>query len=172
MPMAGFKNDCKPCNEVSSASKGMNYAGWIPGFLLIVLPKCPFCFMAFSSTLILCGEGTTLSAERIHQSPVTIILSILLCLAAIAGILFVRRDTRTFYALLLTLSGSAMVITSVSWGGGMPLFYTGAGIIFLGVWLNSSLLYILKRMGISTGIEKWPGSNLFSLQTKNKKTIV
>ncbi len=168
MPMAQKNNDCKPCNEVSPTSLPRKYASWIPGFLLIVLPKCPFCFMAFSSTMLLCGEGATMVSERIHQSPVTIILSILFCLAAIAGIILVKRDIRTFYALILALAGSAMVITSVVWGGGMPLYYAGAGIIFLGVWLNSSLLHVLYKMGISSGIEKWPGSNLFSLQTKNK----
>jgi hypothetical protein len=168
MPLAQKNNDCKPCNEVTATPERTKYASFIPGFLLIVLPKCPFCFMAFSSTMLLCGEGATIVSERIHQSPVIIIFSILFCLAAITGILLVRRDIRTFYALILALAGSAMVLTSVVWGGGMPLYYAGASILFLGVWLNSSLLYVLHKMGISSGIEKWPGSNLFSLQTKNK----
>jgi hypothetical protein len=168
MPVAKKNNDCKPCIEDASSSKIKKYAGWISGFLIIILPKCPFCFMAFTSTMLLCGEGSTMVSERIYQSSSTIFLSGNFCLAAVSGILWVRRDIRTIYALLLALAGSAMVMTSVVWGGGIPLYYAGASIIFLGVWLNSSLLFLLHKMGISSGIEKWPGSNLFSLQTKNK----
>ena len=87
-------------------------------------------------------------SERIHQSTPTVILSALFCAAAIAGILMVRRDVRTLYALLLALTGSTMVMTSVLKGGGMPLYYAGTAVIFLGVWLNSSLLYILRKTGL------------------------
>jgi hypothetical protein len=168
MPMAEKYNDCKPCRENVAFSGKKNYAAWLPGILLVALPKCPFCFMAFSSSMLLCGEGTIMETERIYQSTPTIMLSVLFCLTAIAGILLVRRDVRTFYALLLALAGTAMVVSSVAWGGGMPLYYAGSFLIFMGVWLNSSLLSVLGKLGISTGIEKWPGSNLFSLQTKNK----
>jgi hypothetical protein len=103
--------------------------------------------MAFSSTMLLCGEGTTLTSERLYQSTPTIVLSAIFCAASITGILLVRRDIRTFYALLLALTGATMVMSSVLKGGGMSLYYTGTIIIFSGVWLNSSLLYFLRRLG-------------------------
>jgi Na+/phosphate symporter len=58
----------------------------------------------------------------------------------------VRRDIRTFYALLLAITGTIMVMTSVLKSGGMPLYYLGTAIIFLGVWLNTSLLYIVRKL--------------------------
>lgn len=142
------KKDCMPCDGEVKSPDSVRYSSWIPGILLAVLPKCPFCFMAFSSTMLLCGEGTTLTAERIYQSTPTIILSAVFCAAAIAGILLVRRDIRTFYSLLLALTGATMVMTSVLKGGGMGLYYAGTVIIFAGVWLNSSLLYFLRSIGV------------------------
>ena len=151
MQMAGKESDCKPCGRIEKSLSHRNAASFMPGFLLVILPKCPFCFMAFSSTMLLCGEGTTMSAERMYQSTPAIVLSALFCLAAIAGIAMVKRDIRTFYALLLAMTGSVMVMTSVLKTGGIPLYYSGTAFIFLGVWLNTSLLYILRKAGMLRG---------------------
>jgi hypothetical protein len=113
MQNGGINKDCGPCTNETKSSAGVKYSSWLPGILLAVLPKCPFCFMAFSSTMLLCGEGTTMVSERLYQSTPTIILSGFLRIAAIAGILLVRRDMRTFYALLLAATGATMVMTSV-----------------------------------------------------------
>ncbi len=154
MQQGGIDKDCLPCAGENKAPSGTKYASWIPGILLAVLPKCPFCFMAFSSTMLLCGEGATLTAERLHQSTPTILLSGVFCAAAVAGILLVRRDIRTFYALLLAVTGSVMVMTSVLKGGGFGLYYAGTSIIFTGVWLNSSLLYFLRKMGLIPSVRR------------------
>lgn len=148
MQNGGINKDCGPCTNEKKSFGKLKYSSLVPGILLAVLPKCPFCFMAFSSTMLLCGEGTTITAERLYQSTPTIVLSAIFCAAAVAGILLVRRDIRTFYALLLALTGSTMVMTSVLKGGGMGLYYAGTIIIFSGVWLNSSLLYFLRKMGV------------------------
>jgi hypothetical protein len=148
MHNGGINNDCMPCSGESKSSGGARYSSWISGILLAVLPKCPFCFMAFSSTMLLCGEGTTMTTERLYQSTPTIVLSAVFCAASVIGILLVRRDIRTFYALLLALTGATMVMTSVLKGGGIGLYYAGTIIIFSGVWLNSSLVYFLRRLGI------------------------
>jgi hypothetical protein len=151
MHLAQKDKDCLPCNRVENPLMPKKAATWVPGFLLVLLPKCPFCFMAFSSTMLLCGEGTTMASERVYQSAPTIYLSALFCLAALAGILLVRRDIRTLYAFLLAFTGSVMVMTSVLKAGGMPLYYAGTAVIFLGVWLNGSLLYVLKNSGLISG---------------------
>lgn len=149
-----FDKDCMPCADETKSPGSVKYSSWIPGILLALLPKCPFCFMAFSSTMLLCGEGTTISSERLYQSTPTIVLSGIFCAASIFGILLVRRDIRTFYALLLALTGATMVMSSVLKGGGMSLYYTGTIIIFSGVWLNSSLLYFLRRSGLLPSLRR------------------
>jgi hypothetical protein len=151
MLVANKNMDCKPCQKTQGQPAKKDLISFLGSLFLIVLPKCPFCFMAFSSTMLLCGEGVTMTSERIFHSTPTILLSGLFCGVAIAGILMVRRDIRTFYALLLALTGTVLVMTSVLKAGGMPLYYTGTFIIFLGVWLNTSLLYIIRKLGFYTG---------------------
>jgi len=104
--------------------------------------------------MLLCGEGAAVTSERLYQSTPTIVLSAIFCAAAIAGILLVRRDIRTFYALLIAMTGTTLVMASALKGGGMGLYYTGTIIIFLGVWLNSSMLYFLRRMGILPSVRR------------------
>jgi hypothetical protein len=146
--MAQRNNDCTPCRGASRKGGFQKSFSWLPGILLVVLPKCPFCFMAFSSTMLLCGEGVTMTSERMYQSDLTIALSALFCAIALLGIMMVRRDIRTVYALMIAISGTTMIMTSVLKTGGLPLYYAGTFLIFLGVWLNSSLLYILRKAGI------------------------
>lgn len=154
MHKGGINKDCMPCSNGKKSLDRVTYSSWLPGILLAVLPKCPFCFMAFSSTMLLCGEGVSITSERLYQSTPTIVLSAIFCAAAIAGILLVRRDIRTFYALLIAITGSTMVMASVLKGGGMGLYYTGTILIFFGVWLNSSLLYFLRRTGILPSLRR------------------
>jgi energy-converting hydrogenase Eha subunit C len=96
---------------------------------------------------MLCGEGVTMVSERVHHSDLTILLSGVFCFIAVLGIVLVRRDIRTLYAFMIATTGAVMVMTSVAWSGGLALYYAGTLMIFLGVWLNSSLLYVLKRIG-------------------------
>lgn len=116
------------------------------GILLALLPKCPLCFMAFSSTFVLCDEAGTFTDTHTHSSPTVLILSTLFCGITLVSMLFNYRDTRTKYALLLVLAGSACILYSVVEGGGLSLYYSGVACIFCGVWLNGSLLFFVRKL--------------------------
>ncbi|MFZ9660356.1 MAG: hypothetical protein ACO29O_00645 [Chitinophagaceae bacterium] len=136
---------CKTCNNYTKSLASSRY-GWMGGILLAILPKCPFCLLAYSSTMVLCGEGTLINSKTIHVSPLTIILTSLLGLLTIIGIYMNRRGQRTTYALLLSLLGLALVFSSVLQGGGEWLYYTGTAIIFVAIWLNGSMLWFVSSI--------------------------
>ena len=121
----------------------MGVAAWL---LLAVLPKCPFCIMAFTSTAILCGEGAMTNVSRTHNSPLTISITAVLGLMTLLAIVLNRKGIRTFYALGLSIPGLAMVLFSVIRNGGQPLYYAGIALLFLGVWMNGSLPWFWKRL--------------------------
>ena len=139
--------DCKPCKKGKPVSGSENKAGLLSTILLIVLPKCPFCVMAFSSTFILCGNSGGVS-EQIHSylSPITILITSILCLIVLLSVAFNYRDSRTKCAFILALAGSLLVLYSVCVGGGKSVYFSGAFFIFIGVWLNASLLYVLQKL--------------------------
>lgn len=144
---AKANDDCRPCQNRKQVSEGKKPAGLLSTILLLVLPKCPFCIMAFSSTFILCGKAGDVS-EQTHSfiSTSAILITSILCLIVLLSIAFNYRDTRTKYAFILALAGSLLLLCSVCVGGGKSVYYSGAFLIFIGVWLNASLLYVLHKL--------------------------
>ena len=122
-----------------------NQTGLLAGILLALLPKCPFCYMAFSGTLMLCGNGSGMFTRTFSSLP-TQIFSVTFCLLILLFIILNFRDKRTLYAIALAVVGSAMIIYSTTISGGLMLYYCGVVIIFFGVWLNASLLYFINRI--------------------------
>ena len=139
------EDDCKPCKKKKIVSEGKKPVGLLTTIFLVLLPKCPFCLMAFSSTVILCGKAGGVS-DLTHTSATTIFVTSFFCFLVLLSIVFNYRDARTKYALLLVASGCLLVMYSVCTGGGLPLYYSGVILLFFGVWLNASLLYIIRKL--------------------------
>ncbi|OQP63855.1 hypothetical protein A3860_23240 [Niastella vici] len=139
------KKQCTASNEFTF-TRTKKKLGFIAGLLLVLLPKCPFCVMAFSSTFILCGEAGTFTTAHTYTSSTTFLLTLLFCGITLIGLIFNYRDIRTKYAILLALAGSLCILFSVTSGGGLALYYSGVLFIFTGVWLNGSLLFFIAKI--------------------------
>jgi hypothetical protein len=119
----------------------------LTGLLLALLPKCPFCLVAYSGTVVLCGKGGSVFTSHTISSEATFYSSLVLCGIILTSILLNnRKDARTAYAFLLATLGSAIVLFSVTRGGGILLYYLGVVTIFGAVWLNGSLLFFVSRL--------------------------
>ena len=140
-------DDCRPCKKGKKGSEKEKQVGILTTALLVLLPKCPFCVMAFSSTIILCGTaGGVTEQTHSYLSTAIIVISSFLCLSVLLSIAFNYRDARTKYALILAVVGCFLVIYSVCIGGGKSVYFSGLFLIFIGVWLNASLLYIIGKI--------------------------
>ncbi len=135
---------CDHCHKQRNTVRpNLGTASWL---LLALLPKCPFCIMAFTSTAMLCGEGVITTASRTHNSPLTIFITAILGLATLLAILFNRKGARIWYAMGLSVPGLAMILYSVIQNGGQQLYYAGIGLLFLGVWMNGSLPWLWNSL--------------------------
>ncbi len=139
------KKNCTPCKKRGKTILPEKQTGVVAGILLALLPKCPFCYMAFSGTLMLCGNGEGMFTRTFSSLP-TQVFSIIFCLLILLFIVLNFRDKRTLYAITLATVGSAMIIYSTTIAGGLMLYYFGVIIIFFAVWLNASLLYFIDRI--------------------------
>ena len=147
MPTASkIEDDCKPCGKRKTVTEAKKPVGLLATILLVLVPKCPFCLMAYSSTLILCGKAGGVSADMLHASSNTIFITSFFCFVVLLSIILNYRDARTGYALLLAAAGCFFIIYSVCAGGGLPLYYSGVFLVFVGVWLNASLLYVINKI--------------------------
>jgi hypothetical protein len=145
MRRVSANKSCAPCKNSSKKVLFQKQTGVVAGILLALLPKCPFCYMAFSGTLMLCGNGSGMFI-RTFSSLLTQIFSVTFCLLILLFIILNFRDKRTIYAIALAVVGSAMVIYSTTIAGGLMLYYSGVVMIFFGVWINASLLYFINRI--------------------------
>src|SRR6185295_8889398 len=99
------KSNCEPCHTNIVATKRKERAGILTGIFLVLLPKCPFCVMAYSSTVMLCTEGAGMH-HGVFSSTTTLIITTLFCVIALVSIFLNYRDKRTVYAFLLATFGS------------------------------------------------------------------
>src|SRR5689334_14135261 len=131
MRSASANKSCVPCKNRSKKILPQKQTGFVAGILLALLPKCPFCYMAFSGTLMLCGNGGGMFTRTFSSLP-TQIFSIIFCLLILLFIILNFRGKRTLCAIALAAAGSAMVICSTTIAGGLMLYYPGVVIIFFG----------------------------------------
>jgi hypothetical protein len=138
-------NDCHPCNSgVTAPSKKRSGAGLFATILLAVLPKCPFCMLAFSSTLALCGKGEDSTVMAVQRHAGTIYLSLFLCGLTLLGLILNYQRRRTLIALIPVLTGMAFILISVTRAGGQMLYYTGIVLMLTGILLNMRKFSFLK----------------------------
>jgi len=134
-------NDCKAKESI----KPKGFFGIWSGFLLLLVPKCPFCFMAFSSVLVICGENGASHSTRTFYSTTTLILTAIFCATAFLSIMLYYRPGRGKYALLMVVPGIATLLFSVTLGGGVLVYYCGALLVLAGLVRNSGLWSVWER---------------------------
>lgn len=110
------------------------------GILIAIIPKCPFCVLAYSSALTLCNG----SNFYMHQSGWTSWLSIGLAAFTLIMVLVNYRGTRTLIAAGLIILGSVLIIRAELYTGQLQVYYTGVVFIFSGIWTNASMLYFAR----------------------------
>ncbi len=138
--------NCASCSPGKPKIRISKKAGFLTSFLLVILPKCPLCVIAYSSTIMLCGKEESIISSQIHSSLLATCITILLCIVILASLFLNYRDNRTKYSLMLAFAGSVMLVISTIWDIGPVLYYAGTTFIFIGVWLNGSMIFILNKV--------------------------
>jgi hypothetical protein len=111
-------------------------------FLLIILPKCPFCIMAYSSAITICGgpDMYLMSNNWVSFVPLALALFINVML------LLNWRGRRTFNALLVSLVGFSLILMTHQLILSSGFYNLGAMLLFMSIWLNGSFIYLLSRI--------------------------
>lgn len=122
----------------------------LTGILIALLPKCPFCILAYTSSVAVCG-----GAGMLEHAPVwTSYISIGLAALTMSFIGLRYRGTRTLYGLALAFMGGVMITYAELFSGSLSWYQTGAALLLLGVWVNGSFLFFWRKavdwIGLST----------------------
>ena len=128
---------CKPCR-----SRNRSSYSWLPAIVVAILPKCPFCVMAYSGAISMCSGNNLYPNAGGIMSYVTIGLALLTLLS----ILLNQRGRRTWIATAITLLGIGLLLLSQFYSMSSSLYYVAVFIIFFGVWYNGSFLHFYSKI--------------------------
>ena len=138
--MSHSPNSCPCPGEKKPKQKGKSLSV-LSGLAILLLPKCPFCILTFSSAITLC------SGAKIYQHAPGWASFISIGLAALTLFLLAwnYKGARTLLAAGLVLAGSYFIISSELWTGELAEYYWGAFFLLLGVWVNGSFYFFFRR---------------------------
>lgn len=123
---------------------------WWSTFLIVVLPKCPFCIMAYSSAITMCGAPAIYVSENNWGSYIPIALALVVVLM----IALKFRDIRTYFALAFSFTGTLLVILTHQTLIDAMFYYTGTALLIFGIWTNGSLFSILGIKSVKRFVTK------------------
>lgn len=141
--------NCHPTKKVNRSSS----ASLFSTVVLIILPKCPICIMAYSSAITICGGTDMYFRSNNWVSYVPLVLALFINLM----FLFNWRGQRTLYALTIAMVGFTLISLTHQLVLS-PVFYDlGAVLLLMSIWLNSSLIFLLNkfRRKLRPGISNW-----------------
>ncbi len=127
--------NCSTCTQ-----KRWRHVPWLPAVVVAILPKCPFCIMAYAGAIPLCG-GTTMYP---NAGNISTYITVGFAVIVLLGILLNRKGVRTFHAGLIAMAGIFCIVASQVLWISMLLYYAGVSILFFGIWYNGSFAYFKR----------------------------
>ena len=114
---------------------------WMPGILIALLPKCPFCIMAYSGAVTLCS-GTSLYP---NSGSTAIYLSLGIGIFIIATILLNNKGRRTMISLAICSIAIGLLLLSQLVLMDSTVYALASLILLFGIWYNGSFFYFYDK---------------------------
>ena len=125
---------------------------FLSSIVLALLPKCPFCIMAYSSTALLCSAKNGISeSTQTNSSSLTILITLFFCLTTFLSIYLIKRKSKEKSDLFFTLVGISIIMYSVSYSGGSYLYYLGIAFVFYSIWGKTNFYQFINRINRKKG---------------------
>lgn len=133
---------CAKCTSSSSNNKKASRSSLLSAFLVILLPKCPFCVMAYTSALTICGGSDMYYTQNNWVSYIPLVL----CVVIVVMIAVNNRGIRTRWALMAALSGSILILLTHQLVISASYYAVGASLLLIAIWMNGSFLSFVFRL--------------------------
>ncbi len=134
-----MKSVCRPCITKRPIKNGTS---WLSAFLIIIIPKCPFCVLAYSSAITMCGASSLYLTENNWVSCIPFLLAVIV----VAMIALNFRDSRTIWAIIISIIGLLLIMGSHQLIIESQFYHLGTFLLFFSILLNGSLFSLLKKL--------------------------
>lgn len=126
------------CNN----SKILPLFSWMPGILIALLPKCPFCIMAYSGAVTLCS-GTSLYP---NSGSTAVYLSLGIAIFIMGTIYLNNKGRRTMISLAICSVAIALLLLSQLVLMDNVIYTMASLILLFGIWYNGSFFYFYNKI--------------------------
>lgn len=125
---------CMGCDEVALPEKQRSgqWYSTVLSFVVLLLPKCPFCVVAYTSSMAICGAPSLTE----HHTDWGAWLAIGLAVLCIGSIARNYRGPGTRTAIVMALSGMSLLVAGLFIPNAMSWYYAGAALLFLSSFYN------------------------------------
>ena len=113
----------------------------ITSILIALLPKCPYCILAYSSAITMCRGAKIYSNTPGWTSYFLLALAIL----TLIFVLFNYKGKRTIIAASLVAIGTFSMLGSQFYTFQITHYYVGTILIFFGVWINANFRFFYRH---------------------------
>jgi hypothetical protein len=110
------------------------------GFIILILPKCPFCLVAYSSAITLCGTSTLITRTT-HHAGGGAYIALLMGVVIASCILFTNKN-KSYYSVALAMAFTGLLLLSIGIfkTDAMLFYYSGAALLVMATFIYSRVL--------------------------------
>lgn len=132
--------NCDQSKSCAATSRKRSYS-WLPAIVVAILPKCPFCIMAYSGAMTMCS-GKMLYP---HANTTASYLTIGVALFVLLSMFFNYKGRKTQVALAIAGLGVLMLLLGQFYFISMMNYYLGVILLFFGIWYNGSFFHFYRK---------------------------
>jgi len=137
MKNCNSKTVSSPCKSASTFAS--RYSS-VLGFIILILPKCSLCLVAYSSAITLCG-ASSLITHTTHHTDWGAYVALGMSIIITGCILFSYKSTQySSIALLNALCGMLLLSIGIFKTEAMTCYYGGATLLVVATFVYSGLI--------------------------------
>ncbi len=139
-----YLTNMKKCSTQKNCASnyGIKWLSWLPGIIIAILPKCPFCLMAYSGVVTLCSGHTLYPNAGSSSAYIILGLSVFI----LSSLAFNYKGVRTIISFLISTIGIATLMMSQFIIMSSTLYYIGVVVLVCGIWYNGSFFYFYNKL--------------------------
>ena len=145
-----MKTRCKKCFSINKQS-AMQGTSYLSTLLVILIPKCPLCIMAYSSAITMCGTQDLYMNSNNWVSYLPLMLSSVI----IVMIVMNNRGIRTFFSMVIASAGFLMILLTHQLIITDIYYDLGTILLILAIWTNSNYMAFVAGLKNIFNNQKW-----------------